>query len=1427
MRTLIRLASLCSLLCVLIPVVAAPTFDDGKPRRGEREFLLKEGLGRSYADELVTYAVTFPAGTTKNSLRLWDADKGQFLPFQVSDIAGDEGKLVANVSFWVDQLPMDGQRRYILYHDTATGFQPAVFPALRVANTNLNNQVVEVANGALGLRLWGGTQTYDPPAVAGTLPGFLGGYRGVDGVWRGGGAMVTDAKVTGHSLTICEDGPLWRTYRQTLTFEGKQTYEMRLTVYPGRDFVRIDEFGDNQLKWENNVRNNVQVLKLDDLNPDKWLQYGVFARNIENRAMPLYAHQFYIAAMGAGACWGGGGWGAMYASDPAKQDVVGGVAIRTGKWRQGGFVTMNTDIVTKQEMQLGMGIKERHWLLVITSKKKAVLTPEQVQATTTKSHVIHWGAPTGWPERITPASCWLWTLRVKWGDFPLNKVKDWVLDYNEDAIKRPDVMFGPETMTAARDRLVNDPVYKLQRESLTGDTQALEFLKSGKVADLFRYDNPQKIRSDWDLGDATHIVREQMDLGYPSSMYILTTGQALDMCILYADVLWGALPREEKVRWSRYALALTYIVRDEDNWYSDYAPGRLAAYGNFNACRWLGLGLASVFFTGHPAAEEWRKFAQSEMEQETTTTISADGVYPECLSNYYPFWWQNVMQMALALQRHGFADYSKEERYKKAARFFIDTLTPPDATFNGHRMIPPVGHHPGAGFRYFGQFAWGQYLFAKSAPELAAQLQWAWNENGRPGGHHHRLPINMFIADPNAPAKAPELTSKAWDDYGFLFRNHVYSGKEIYFLLKNSRVEWHQEADEGSFHMFAKGVLLAGDGFNLSSADPPCTFCDVKKTDATDRTSQRSAFHHNLITFRGPGNDGHIRGQWKAFNSFDTVDFGHANIPNASTSAQGGWIENSYDRRCLLVKAKDPEGPEYFVIQDTTIGPHTPEWNLDVHSPMPTVKPDGKEGWVTFPGFTGRGFGVALDTIFVSPSKLDIWTEQGMIEKAYLSIWNLKGHSLLHAAPSTWPGGVDRKVDSTLTTPIYSMKFSNDLKYIAVGGSVNYDKDGKAIATDYVVKLLDRETGNPIRTFGPGTDIMFSCAISPDNRIVAGGNRGHLLLWEAETGRKLFDLPSPWTYGIAFSADASLVAAADYGDGKIRVWSVADGKLRQTIDAQSGKLFNVAFSRDGTRIAAAGEQRAAIFAVATGALQIAFGKRQGWEDGASGLDFSPNGSLLATGGIPNPTWTDTKITLWDATLPKGQKEPVARADYLWRIDKAHSNFVRAVSFSPDGKYLTTAGRENNAYIWDTVSGKQIRALTPQGAGIIEARWSPDGREVWLGTPLGGPTFRLASFTGGAITTRFFTILYPRYQQQPSPTVTPVAGGKGAMIQHAWGTDMVLASDTPIIFTQNGVKFEGRIAVLRSMKDETWMTLVDGTSLTWKNKTLTKPGVIKY
>ncbi|HEY3416081.1 MAG TPA: hypothetical protein VGM23_04265, partial [Armatimonadota bacterium] len=338
MYPLVRVSLVVSLLLLLGAVYAVPNFDDGLPRNNSTPFLIKEGLDRPYSDELVTYPVTFPANTNPNSLRLYDEDNATFLTFQLASAVYNGGAISsANVSFWVNTLAAGGQRNYTLYHDPGTGFSPPTFPALGVTHTDLAQDLVEISNGTVYLRLWGGNQTYSPPADPATLPGILRGVKGVDNTWRGSGAMVASANVAGHTLSVYEDGPLWRTYLEYLTFPNGQSYQMLFTVFPNRDYVLVHEYGSNTFTWTNaTTRANMQVFRLNDFAPDRFLSYGTFAQSITSTTMNTVNTQYYLAGLPSGPVWGNGGWGGVYATDAAKNDVIGVVPVRTGTWNGAG-----------------------------------------------------------------------------------------------------------------------------------------------------------------------------------------------------------------------------------------------------------------------------------------------------------------------------------------------------------------------------------------------------------------------------------------------------------------------------------------------------------------------------------------------------------------------------------------------------------------------------------------------------------------------------------------------------------------------------------------------------------------------------------------------------------------------------------------------------------------------------------------------------------------------------------------------------------------------------------------------------------------------------------------------------------------------------------------------------------------------------------
>src|SRR5262249_49074741 len=51
------------------------------------------------------------------------------------------------------------------------------------------------------------------------------------------------------------------------------------------------------------------------------------------------------------------------------------------------------------------------------------------------------------------------------------------------------------------------------------------------------------------------------------------------------------------------------------------------------------------------------------------------------------------------------------------------------------------------------------------------------------------------------------------------------------------------------------------------------------------------------------------------------------------------------------------------------------------------------------------------------------------------------------------------------------------------------------------------------------------------------------------------------------------------------------------------------------------------------------------------------------------------------------------------------------AFSPDGRLLATAANEQDVFLWDAATGKQVRKLPGHGNGVHALAFSPDGRTL--------------------------------------------------------------------------------------------------------------------
>ena len=101
------------------------------------------------------------------------------------------------------------------------------------------------------------------------------------------------------------------------------------------------------------------------------------------------------------------------------------------------------------------------------------------------------------------------------------------------------------------------------------------------------------------------------------------------------------------------------------------------------------------------------------------------------------------------------------------------------------------------------------------------------------------------------------------------------------------------------------------------------------------------------------------------------------------------------------------------------------------------------------------------------------------------------------------------------------------------------------------------------------------------------------------------------------------------------------------------------------------------------------------------IAWSPDQRYLASAGY------DKVITLWD--VETGRQE---------RVFKGHSARIWSLAFSPDGKSLLSAGVDSTARVQDVATGRQLHVLT-NADGVFEAVFSPDGRVIATAAINGG------------------------------------------------------------------------------------------------------------
>jgi WD40 repeat protein len=355
-------------------------------------------------------------------------------------------------------------------------------------------------------------------------------------------------------------------------------------------------------------------------------------------------------------------------------------------------------------------------------------------------------------------------------------------------------------------------------------------------------------------------------------------------------------------------------------------------------------------------------------------------------------------------------------------------------------------------------------------------------------------------------------------------------------------------------------------------------------------------------------------------------------------------------------------------------------------------------------------------------SKDGLWLATGGAKDGTAKLWSLKGE-LVRVLPHNSRNGLDINCTN---------QFEDDSKTTDKCGvnSVNFSRYSQTVITggnDGMVRIWTLD-GTLRNTYAFHVGKIEVVQYSPDDRQIVtassddlnSNNDSVIRVWDAATGDLLAELKGHQgsVESIRYpEKDSNTLATAGKDDGTVRVWDLS--RLpKSSLSRHVSKINSARFSASGELIATAGDDGTvrlwdsgsltlvSLFEV----INLKFKSLRFYPQDQCSSDINQNKSCFLAVGAEDGSirfleWNGTRLV--EKSLVCGQNSNA----------ECHAGSIESISFSPEGNYLATGGRDKIVRLWSVskepkLVGSPIKLM--HATTVWSLRFSPDGSRLVAG-----------------------------------------------------------------------------------------------------------------